>query len=291
MGWRTVVVSKSAKLDLRLGYMVVRDSSETVRIHISEISVLLIENTACSITTALLSELVKQKIKVIFCDEKQNPSSELVPYYGCHDCSLKLRNQIEWLDFNKQAVWTSIIAQKIKMQSEVLENFGLQESNLLYKYLQELEFYDETNREGHAAKVYFGALFGKGFSRSDEVPINAMLNYGYTILLSCFNREIVACGYTTRLGLFHNNMFNNFNLGCDLMEPFRPIVDRCVKVNNPTKFDKEEKHIILGILSTELLVNGRKETLLNAIKIYTKSVFEAIESGDTSLIRFYKYEL
>ncbi len=291
MGWRTVVISKSSKLDLRLGYMVVRDSTSTIRVHISEISVLIIENTASSITTALLNELVKQKIKVIFCDEKQNPCSELVSLYGCHDCSLKLRNQLGWEEFNKQLVWTTIIAQKIKKQAENLEYFGLQESELLYSYLGELEFYDQTNREGHAAKVYFNAMFGKSFSRSDECPINAMLNYGYSIILSCFNREIVSNGYLTQLGLFHNNMFNNFNLGCDIMEPFRPIVDRCVKNYNPTKFDKDEKRILLSLLSSEISINGRTETLLNAIKIYTKSVFEAIDSADASLIRFYKYEL
>ena len=94
MGWRTVVVSKPSKLDLRLGYMVVRDVESNVQVHISEISVLIIENTASSITTALLCELTKQKIKVIFCDEKQNPSSELVSYYGCHDCSLKFKNNL-----------------------------------------------------------------------------------------------------------------------------------------------------------------------------------------------------
>lgn len=94
MGWRTVVVSKPSKLDLRLGYMVVRDVESNVQVHISEISVLIIENTASSITTALLCELTKQKIKVIFCDEKQNPSSELVSYYGCHDRSLKFKNKV-----------------------------------------------------------------------------------------------------------------------------------------------------------------------------------------------------
>lgn len=291
MGWRTVVVSKSSKLDLRLGYMVVRDSESTVRVHISEISVLIIENTASSITTALMNELVKQKIKVIFCDEKQNPSSELTAYYGCHDSSLKLRSQLQWTDLNKQSVWTAIIAQKIKMQAENLDYFNLPQSKLLYGYIDELEFNDETNREGHAAKVYFNALFGKSFSRSNECPINAMLNYGYSVLLSCFNREIVCNGYITQLGLFHNNMFNQYNFGCDIMETFRPIIDRVVKNFSPTKFESEEKHIMLSVLNNEFVIDGKKQTLLNAIKIYSKSVFEAIESGDVSLIRFYKYEL
>lgn len=178
MGWRTVVVSKSSKLDLRLGYMVVRDSEETVRVHISEISVLIIENTASSVTASLLNELTKQKIKVIFCDEKRNPSSELVPYYGCHDTSLKLRSQIEWKTEAKQAVWTAIVGEKIRNQRNNPVYFQLNEYALLDTYLDELEFNDETNREGHAAKVYFNAMFGKSFSRSDESPVNAMLNYG-----------------------------------------------------------------------------------------------------------------
>ena len=291
MGWRTVVISKSSKLDLRLGYMVVRDSEKTVRVHLSEISVLIVENTACSITTALLSELCKNKIKVIFCDEKQNPSSELVQYYGCHDCSLKLKRQLEWSQTNKQLVWTAIVAEKIKNQAKTLDFFNLTESHLLYEYIEELEFNDSTNREGHAAKVYFNAMFGKSFSRSEDCHINSALNYGYAIILSCFNREIVCSGYLTQLGLFHDNMFNQYNLGCDIMEPFRPIVDRFVKLLNPQKFETEEKRQILSILNQEFVIDGRKQTLLNTMKIYAKSVFDAVEQGDASCIRFYKYEL
>lgn len=291
MGWRTVVVSKSSKLDLRLGYMVVRDSEKSIRVHISEISVLIIENTASSITTALLNELTKQKIKVIFCDEKQNPTSELIPHYGCHDCSLKLKRQIDWLPINKQLVWTSIVAEKIRKQADNLKYFNLPESDMLYQYIEELELNDETNREGHAAKVYFNALFGKSFSRSNDCNINSALNYGYSIILSCINREIVCNGYLTQLGLFHDNMFNQFNLGCDMMEPFRPIIDRFVKKLDPDKFEPEEKRKILTLLSEEFIIDGRKQTLLNTMKIYSKSVFDAIEQGDASCIRFYKYEL
>ena len=90
MSWRTVVISSSAKLDYHMGYMVVRKDEE-LKIHISEISILIIESTAVSLTAALLSELTKKKIKVIFCDEKRNPSSELVPYYGAHDTSEKIK--------------------------------------------------------------------------------------------------------------------------------------------------------------------------------------------------------
>ena len=291
MGWRTVVVSRSSKLDYKLGYMVIRDSEETIRVHLGEISVLIIENTASSVTTALLNELTKQKIKVVFCDEKRNPSSELVSYYGCHDTSLKVRSQMEWQPISKQTVWTAIVSEKIKKQRDNLFYFQCSEHTLLDKYLEEIEFNDESNREGHAAKVYFNAMFGKDFSRSDECPVNAMLDYGYSIILSCVNREIVANGYITQIGLFHDNMFNQFNLGCDIMEPFRVIVDRKVKEYTPEKFDKEEKKLVLELLSDEFVIDGKKQTLLNAIKIYVKSVIAAIEGNDISVIKFYNYEL
>ena len=255
MSWRTVLVSKRSKLDYSLGYLVVRDVEDTVKIHISEISVLIIENTATSVTTALLSELMDKKVKVIFCDSKHDPCSELVPYYGSHDCSLKIKRQTEWSQFSKQRIWTEIIAEKIRNQALVLEYFKLEQSKLLRRYIDELEFNDSTNREGHAAKVYFNALFGKSFSRSMDCPVNTALNYGYSLILSAFNREIVCSGYLTQLGLFHDNMFNQFNLSCDLMEPFRPFVDLKVRLMEPRQFEKSEKIELLKLLSEEFIID------------------------------------
>lgn len=162
---------------------------------------------------------------------------------------------------------------------------------MLYEYINEIQFDDATNREGHAAKVYFNALFGMDFTRTAENSLNAALNYGYALLLSTFNRCIVANGYLTQLGLFHDNMFNPFNLASDLMEPFRPIVDYRVKQLNPVQFEHEEKVEILKILQEEVVMNGRNEYVDNAIKIYCKSVFDAINDEDVSQIRFYQYEL
>ena len=81
---------------------------------------------------------------------------------------------------------------------------------MLSGYTEQIELADTTNREGHAAKVYFNALFGMEFTRSADIAINAALNYGYSMILSAFNREISANGYLTQLGIFHNNMFNHF---------------------------------------------------------------------------------
>lgn len=290
MSWRTVVISNSAKIDYQMGFLVVR-GSEIKKIHLSEIGMLIVESTAVSLTSALLCELTKKKVKVIFCDEKRNPSSELVSYYGSHDTSAKIRAQILWDDNIKKTVWTEIVAEKIRKQAEHLEYWRKPEAAMLYDYLNELSFDDETNREGHAAKVYFNALFGKDFTRSDDNSINACLNYGYSIILSCFNRCITSCGYMTQIGLFHDNMFNSFNLASDLMEPFRPIVDHCVMRIRPTQFEKDEKVAMLTLLQQEVNIAGRNESIDNAIKIYCRSVFDAINDGDVSLIRFYKNEL
>ena len=172
MGWRTVVITKTSKLDYSLGYMVVRDVERTVKIHISEISFLVVGSTSVSLTACLLNELTKAKVKVIFCDEKRNPSFELTAYYGSHDCSLKLKNQIAWSEFTKKYIWTEIVGEKIRKQAEVLQYFHLNKSEMLMRYVDEMEFGDSTNREGHAAKVYFNELFGMKFSRNADNPVN-----------------------------------------------------------------------------------------------------------------------
>lgn len=287
MSWRTVVIGHNAKLDYQMGYLVVRNR-EVLRISLSEIGLLIIESTAVSLTSYLLNELMKKKIKVIFCDEKRNPSSELIPYYGSFNTSLKIREQIQWKDETKCLVWTEIVRDKIVKQSGVLQRHGKEEALLLQKYQQELQLGDETNREGHAAKVYFNALFGLDFVRDEDNPINAALNYGYSIILSCFTREIVANGFLTQLGLFHGNMFNPFNLASDLMEPYRPLVDEIVVDLQPVKFETEEKHQLLSLLKTEVMINQRREILPNSIKIYTKSIFDALKNDDPGLMRFYE---
>lgn len=290
MSWRTVVVSRNAKLDYKLDYLVVRQE-EITRIHLSEIAILLVESTAISLTAALLSELMKRKIKVIFCDEKRNPSSELIPYYGSHDTSAKVKRQIEWSEDTKTMVWTEIVTEKIRKQMEFLKRLDRTEYCLLEQYLEQMQPGDTTNREGHSAKVYFNALFGMKFTRTADIPINAALNYGYGLLLSACNREITANGYITQLALFHDNMFNQFNFGSDLMEPFRILVDEKVYYMQPEKFERQEKRQMIDILNCEVTIDGKKNYLSNAIRIYCKSVFDALNEQDISMIRFYRNEL
>lgn len=290
MSWRTVVITRQAKLEEKLNYLYVRDAESTTKIHLSEISVLMIESTAVSLTASLLCELSKRKIKVIFCDEKRSPQSELVSYNDGCDTSLKLKKQIAWTEDFKKAVWTEIVREKILMQANLLYEMEKDECDMLYRYIDEICFGDSTNREGHAAKVYFNSLFGKDFTRQNDSPTNAALNYGYSLILSCFNREIVALGYTTKLGLFHDNMFNCFNLSSDLMEPFRPLVDREVCTMFGDAFGKEEKAQLLGVLNQNVQFCGKSQTVANAIRLYCKCVTDALCENDLGKLRFYRNE-
>ena len=287
MSWRTVVIKNRAKLDLRVGCLVVR-GEETKKVFIYEIAVLIIESTAVSLTAALLSELVKHKIKVIFCDEKRDPESELLPYYGSYDTSIRIRSQLRWSDSIKADVWAVIVEEKIRQQSAVLKSLGCPEHSLLDSYIPEIEPGDATNREGHAAKVHVNALFGRDFTRSSDSFINVALNYGYSIILSMFNRIVVSNGYITQIGIFHDNMFNSFNLACDLMEPFRPLVDRAVYGMEPGELDWDKKQLLIGLLNEELIIDGKKQHCINAAEIYARSVFSALDEQDATLIRSYE---
>ncbi len=287
MGFRTVIIKSRAKLEFRLNYLIIRGETEK-RVFISEINTLIVQSTAVSLTAALLNELSKRNIKVIFCDEKCNPSSELMPCYGAHNTSRRYKMQFNWDAEIKSKVWQSIIVRKISEQAEVLNECGFSaQEEMLRGYAREVRPGDLSNREGHAAKVYFNCILGEGNSRKNDNFFNSCLNYGYSVLLSAFNREIVASGYLTQIGIWHDNEFNAFNLSCDLMEPLRPIVDRRALM---MKEDEENfKKKLVAILDSETLIGGKNTTLDIAIRQYTKSVFRALEEGAEDKILFPEY--
>lgn len=287
MSWRTVVVASHSKLEYKMGYLVCRNE-EVKKVHLSEISTLIVESTAVSFTSALVCELIKNKISVVFCDEQHNPHSQLLPLNGSYDASKKLKTQIEWDDEIRALVWSQIVANKIYHQAKHLEDVGADQSNLLTSYIPQIQPGDITNREGHSAKVYFNSLFGLSFSRNNQGFVNSALNYGYAIILSAFNRTIVASGYSTQIGLFHRNEFNPFNFACDLMEPFRVLVDRLVFQMQNETFDIEAKRILQNILNQKIKISGKEYTVSDAIGIYCKSVFNALNTRDLSQLSFYE---
>ena len=284
MGFRTIIIKNRAKLEVRLNSLIVRVEQEK-KVFLDEINTLIVQSTAVSLTASLLCELMKRNIKVIFCDEKHNPQSELLPYYGAHNTSKRYKEQIAWKDEIKARLWREIVKKKIEWQAQHLLDAGFcEQADLLRSYLDEVQDNDMSNREGHAAKVYFNCFLGLGNSRKSGGFLNGCLNYGYAVVLSAFNREIVSSGYLTQLGIWHDNEFNEFNLACDLMEPFRVVVDRTAM--SLEEGDKDFKKKMANILNYKTLIDGKNTTLDLAIRQYTKSVFHALEEENESLLIF-----
>ncbi|MDU2184011.1 MAG: type II CRISPR-associated endonuclease Cas1 [Negativicoccus succinicivorans] len=254
MSWRTVVITKPAKLELRLNYMVVRSIDRVEKISLTELGALVIETLQVSITGSLISALLAQEIRIIICDEHHDPQGEILPYYGCHDCSRKIQMQMGWQETTKKILWQEIVRQKIMNQRKTLEYFCPDATDAvarLAKYETQVEIGDATHREGLAAKEYFPALLGKEFTRAAETAQNAALNYGYQIIISIFSREIKIAGYLTEWGIFHDSQHNHFNLSSDLMEPWRPVVDAFVREKEWEQFAVEEKHMMQRLVTRE----------------------------------------
>lgn len=288
MGWRCVVIDSPCKLSVSNNYLIVRND-DVRKIHLSEVYCLMIACPAVNITGIALYELTRNKIKVIFCDEKRDPYGELIGYYGSHNCAKQLRKQLGWSGAAMGFVGTEIVTQKIRNQAAVLRKYGFDErASMLDGYAAEVVRGDTANREGHAAKVYFNTLFGMSFTREKDCDVNSALNYGYAVLLSCINREVVACGRLTQLGLTHRNEFNEFNLSCDLIEPFRVLVDEDVFLNRDKPFGKERKFELVGLLNKRV-VYGKEFCLNDAVGSYVRNVFDCLDSDGQNGLVLYEF--
>lgn len=266
-----------------MNYLVCMRDKET-KILLDEISVLIIETQQACITNGLISELVGHGIKVIFCDGQHNPCGEIVPYAGSQDSYKKIKRQILWSEPAKKSIWAKLVRMKIHNQARLLlKRKEIQAAQTLQGYEKEVELEDKTNREGLAAKVYFAALFGKTFDRrKPSILVNTYLDYGYSILLSFVNREIAAFGYLPQIGIHHIGETNPFNLGCDIMEPFRPFVDAFVV--DGTVNQENFKGQLLSCFGLELLCDDRKTIFDNAIHIFVLSFLKAMCEGNPKML-------
>ncbi|MEX2805458.1 type II CRISPR-associated endonuclease Cas1 [Streptococcus sp. H31] len=285
-GWRTVVVNTHSKLAYKNNHLIFKEASRTELIHLSEIDILLLETTDIVLSTMLLKRLVDENVLVIFCDDKRLPIANLMPLSARHDSSLQLAKQVSWTEDVKADVWTNIIAQKILNQSLYLSECSFfEKSQSIMDLYHGLELFDPSNREGHSARIYFNTLFGNDFSRELDNDINAGLDYGYTLLLSMFAREVVVSGCMTQFGLKHANQFNQFNLASDIMEPFRPIVDRIVYENRNSSFIKIKRELF-SMFSDTYLYNSKEMYLSNIVSDYTKKVVKALNNDGKGVPEF-----
>ena len=279
MSFRTVVITKQAKISYKNRFLVVKQDIDEKYIHLSEIDTIIVDSISVSISSYLLKELADNKINIIFCDDKHNPYGELQPFYSRHNSSKKILEQVKWTNKEKDLVWQAIVKNKILNQAFLLKKIKSKQHDLITSYIKEVTIGDNTNREGHAAKVYFNSLFGKNFVRGNNDKINASLNYGYAILLSTVSKEIVNNGYLTQLGIHHKNEFNPYNLACDLMEPFRIIIDSFVYYNKDKELDSSFKLDIINIFNNTYTFNNKKYSLKDIIGLYAKNTLDIFNNN------------
>lgn len=285
MTWRTIVLTKDCKLSLRLKHLVI-NSDEITTVPLEEIGQLVIENPNIIMTGHLLNALSQHKITTIICNEKHLPHSHINLVYGHFRQVETIKKQIDWPDQLKQILWQYIVKEKIKNQKKVLEKIYNEKFENFDHYISQVEPDDVTNREGHAAKVYFNRMFGLHFIRGIDDPINWGLNYGYSIILALFSRVITTKGLLTELGIHHRSQFNHYNLASDFMEVYRPIVDLTVKQNVYEQFTRKEKRALLNMYNMKIQINGRNQYLSNSVEIFVDNMVKFLNTGDGKHLQF-----
>jgi CRISPR-associated protein Cas1 len=254
---QTLVFTNPFRLSFKNAQLVIASKEmpdETRTIPIEDVGMVIIENQQISITMPLLNELVDAGVAVILCDKKGMPHAMLQNMDGNNLQGEFLRNQIEVGEVLRKQLWKQIVEAKIKNQSALLEKLH-GKGAILKPFYMNVKSGDVDNREGIAARLYWGALFGNDFVRDREQDgINALLNYGYTVLRAATARALVSSGLTPSLGIFHHNRSNAFPLADDLMEPYRPFVDEVVYhlcEEGKLEINKETKVELFGVLTCD----------------------------------------
>lgn len=226
MAWRSVVINNPARLKLKHKALVVEQDTGTVSVPMEDIAVLVIDHPQVTITSQLLSACADCQLAVITVDQTHTPNGILLSYLP-HSRALKvMRQQLAMTLPHKKRLWQFIIKQKLLNQSCLLRHHKQVEiATRLEQLASRVKSGDPDNYEAYGAQIYFTALFGREFTRNDEILSNGILNYGYSIVRSAVARSLVGYGFLPAFGLHHCNEQNAFNLADDLMEPYRPIVD------------------------------------------------------------------
>lgn len=232
-----------------------------------DIDTIIIENQQTTITSALLSQLTKADISVIFCDEKFMPSSILQGINKNSRTTKIQKSQIAMSKPKLNQIWKDIVISKVNNQANILKKLN-KNSEYLNSLIPRIKSNDKENIEATAAAYYFKELFGKDFTRKDDNSINATLNYGYSIFRSSICRYLIAYGLNPAFGIHHSSELNSFNLADDLIEPFRPIVDNYVvrNIKEDVHFDHKVKIDLVKLLDTTVLYDNKNVSISNCMK-------------------------
>lgn len=281
---RVIEVLNPAHLKLGQSQLIIeQDLIETGRIPIEDLGVLIISNPSIVMTQQVIIACQKNNVAIIFCDEKYQPLSVLLPLAG-HSLHTKiLQNQIKISLPVKKQIWKQLVEAKIATQVQTLQLTSNKAESLI-KLSKKIKSGDPDNIEAQAAKLYWPLLFDKNFRRNiDDEGINAYLNYGYAIIRSAVARAICIAGLHPALGVYHRNQYNPLCLADDLMEPFRGWVDHCVHQLSPSiipgEFPIAHKKTLLELLSRPSQVENTSMPFMVSLVQYVGSYKKSLEGS------------
>jgi CRISPR-associated protein Cas1 len=263
-----------------------KDSGEVQNAPIEDIGYVILDSPQITFTHTVIQKLTDNNTAVVFCDDKHHPSAQLLPLDGHQLQNERFRHQVDASKPLKKQLWKQTIKAKIRNQARLLEYID-GNPQPLKRYARNVKSNDSSNEEAKAAKKYWKQLFGKKFKRHRfGEPPNHFLNYGYTILRSAVARALVSSGLLPTLGFHHHNRYNAYCLADDVMEPFRPFVDRIVWNIKEAGVDKAGK-------DWHVMTQTRKKQLINLLNhdIYignkTRPLMVGLSETSASLARCY----
>lgn len=272
------------KKDMQLVVEFPDKDKESHHIPIEDIGILILDHYQISLTSSLLSALQSNNSMVISCDEKHHPQGVMLPFWNHSNFTERLWLQIEASPVLRKNLWKQTVEAKIRNQAVLLELKGIEAGNLK-NWSKKVKSGDAENLEARAAAYYWSNLFGEssGFRRHRfGEPPNNLLNYGYAILRAMTARSLCGSGLLPALGIHHSNRYNAFCLADDIMEPFRPFVDRLV-FDLPDRYQEygeltpSIKRELLQIPVITVYINGNKSPLMVALQQTTASLAECFE--------------
>jgi len=263
--------------------------AESVKtIPIEDIGVVILDNKQITLTHGLIEALLENNCALITCDSRRMPVGLFLPLEGNTVQSERFTAQIEASLPLKKQLWQQTIQAKIENQAYVLKTCRGTEVRNMLKWANDVRSGDSDNLEGRAAAYYWKNLFPmiENFTRNrDGVPPNNLLNYGYAILRAVVARALVASGLLPTFGIHHHNRYNAYCLADDIMESYRPFVDKLVVeivdayhvetqciASLLTNLTKDIKIRLLQIPVLDVMINGQRSPLMVAVTQTTASL-------------------
>lgn len=298
---RTLYFGNPAYLSLRQSQLVINlpnahgmdDASGKNTIPVEDIGVVVLDNKQITITHGAIEALLGNNSAIITCDSNRMPVGLMLPLCGNTTQNERFREQLDAsLPLQKQ-LWQQTVQMKITNQAAVLKECrGAVVKNML-AWVSDVKSGDSENLEARAAAYYWANMFGHiiGFRRDREgEPPNNLLNYGYAILRAVVARGLVSSGLLPTLGIHHHNRYNAYCLADDIMEPYRPFVDRLVVeiVESGEDFSvltKSLKARLLSIPVLDVTINGMRSPLMIAVGQTTSSLYKCF-SGESRKISY-----